>query len=65
MGIVGVDTPFTIYDDEKVKPYLDAIESDSRGPNAGRDDPPGSGGPDDGTPRPDPQVNVLMESMEH
>ena len=68
LGIVGKDLPFTIYDDERVKPYLDAIEGDTRGPGAGRDDPPG--GPDDddeNRPRPTSgaQVNVAMESMEH
>ncbi len=69
MGIVGKDTPFTIFDDEKVKPYLDAIEGDSRAPNAGQDDPPSGPGGDDDLPQsrpiPDPQTNVLMESMEH
>ncbi len=67
MGIVGQDTPFTIFDDDKVKPYLDAIEGDSqRAPNAGSDDPPGPG--DDMPPvreTPEPRTNVLMESMEH
>ena len=70
LGIVGQDTPFTIFDDEKVKPYLDAIEGDSRAPNAGADDPPSGPGDDDlqgglGRPAPEPRVNVLMESMEH
>ncbi len=68
MGIVGQDTPFTIYDDDKVKPYLDAIEGDSRAPNAGADDPPSGPGDDDqqgGRPAPEPRVNVQMESMEH
>jgi len=68
MGIVGKGTAFTLLDDEKMKPYLDAIESDSRGPTAGQDDPPGPGG-DDENPLPtamsrDPQVNVDMEVME-
>ena len=64
MGIVGADQPFKIFDDEKVKPYLDAIEGDSRAPSK---DEPASGGGDDDEPRPpmDPQVNVQMESMEH
>lgn len=67
LGIVGQDTPFTIFDDEKVKPYLDAIEGDSRAP-APQDS--GSGGPDDdnnggGARGTEPQVNVAMESMEH
>ena len=73
LGIVGKDVKFTIFDDEKVKPYLDAIEGDSRATNAGQDDPPqpppSGSGADDGTgprqPPRDPQVNVLMESMEH
>lgn len=67
LGIVGKDTPFTIFDDEKVKPYLDAIEGDSRAPNAGQDDPPAPGpGDDQSRPAPqDPQATVNMESMEH
>lgn len=65
LGIVGKDMPFTIFDDDKIEPYLNAIEGDSRGPGAGRDDQPGPGPEDDDKPRPDPQVNVLMESMEH
>lgn len=66
LGIVGADTDFKILDDEKVKPYLDAIEGDTRAPNAGQDDPKGDG---DETPIPnpprEPNVNVLMERMEH
>lgn len=70
LGIVGKDTPFKIFDDEKVKPYLDAIEGDSRAPNAGQDDPPSGPGGDDGSdlsrpPPPEARPNVLMESMEH
>jgi 20S proteasome subunit alpha 6 len=74
LGIVGKDLPFTIFDDEKVKPYLDAIEGDSRAP------PPaelhstavGEDNDDDGNdPRPpprDPSVAMgveRLESMEH
>jgi len=68
MAIVGKDIPFTIYDDEKIKPYLDAIEGDSRASNAGTDDVPPPPPGDDDAPRPapgEPRVNVLMESMEH
>lgn len=69
LGIVGQDTAFTIFDDEKIKPYLDAIEGDTRGRNAGSDDRPGPGGDDDdpntGRPTSEARVNVLMESMEH
>jgi len=61
LGIVGKGTIFTLFDDDKIKPYLDAIESDARGPTAGSDDPPSSGGPDDGQAPPDPRVAVAME----
>jgi hypothetical protein len=47
---------FTIFDDEKIKPYLDSIEGDSRAPDAGQDEAPGTGGSSTG---------VGMESMEH
>ena len=67
---MGKDTPFTLFDDEKVKPYLDAIEGDARGPGAGKDY--ATAGPDDDEDRPDaPQptsdarVNVLMDVEEH
>ncbi len=67
MAIVGQDIPFTVYDDDHVKPYLDSIESDSRAPAI--DDAPSDFPGDDGSGRPggnpDPQVNVLMETMEH
>lgn len=63
LGIVGKNSPFAIFDDEKVKPYLDAIEADSRAPNTGSDDAPGQGpdAPGTGTPA----VAVATESMEH
>lgn len=66
LSIVGKDTTFTIFDDDAIKPYLDAIESDSRSPNSGHDDPPGPGGleenpPPTAMPR-DPQVAVAMET---
>ncbi|RNA18806.1 proteasome subunit alpha type-1 [Brachionus plicatilis] len=65
LGIVGQDLPFTIFDDEKIKPYLDAIEGDARG-NSGPDDRPGPGDDDDhGRPTSEARVNVLAESMEH
>ena len=68
LGIVGKDTPFTLFDDEKVKPYLDAIEGDARGPSAGKDYPPT--GPDDedrlgAPPTSEARVNVLMDVEEH
>jgi hypothetical protein len=65
LGIVGKDTVFTIFDDDKIKPYLDAIESDSRGPSID-DQPAGYGDGDDAqpTPIPDPQVNIAMETMD-
>jgi hypothetical protein len=63
LGIVGKDVPFTMYDDEKIKPYLDAIEGDTRA--VGHDDPKD----DDMSPPPQPPVEprptVAMESMEH
>jgi hypothetical protein len=68
LAIVGKDLPFTIFDDEKIKPYLDSIEGDSRAPNAGQDDAPGGGdGGDDlaGGRTGGANVNVGMESMEH
>ena len=70
MAIVGKDLPFTIFDDEKIKPYLDSIEGDSRAPNAGQDDAPGGDGGDElggnGSGRTGgANVNVGMESMEH
>ena len=66
LGIVGKDLPFTIFDDEKVKPYLDAIEGDSRAPTRDETASGGDGG-DDQPPRPpnNPTVTVGMESMEH
>jgi len=67
LAIVGRDMPFTIFDDDKIKPYLDSIEGDSRAPNSGQDDAPQGGDEDFGAGRPfrDPHVNVGMESMEH
>jgi 20S proteasome subunit alpha 6 len=70
LAIVGKDLPFTIFDDEKIKPYLDSIEGDSRAPNAGQDDAPGGDGGDElggnGSGRTGgANVNVGMESMEH
>ena len=69
MSIVGKDIPFTIFDDEKVKPYLDAIEGDSRAPAVPEDRPSGPGGDDDdqpgGRPPVEPRPTVDMESMEH
>ena len=65
MGIVGIDTDFKILDDDRIKPFLDAIEGDIRAPNAGQEDPKND---DDNISRPshtDPSVNVLMERMEH
>lgn len=62
LGIVGKDTVFTIFDDEKIKPYLDAIESDSRGPSI--EDQPGGIVTDEGEnipPLSDPQVNIAMD----
>jgi len=32
VAIVGKDMPFTVYNDDSVKPYLDSIESDARAP---------------------------------
>ena len=57
--------PFTIFDDEKIKPYLDSIEGDSRAPNSGQDDAPQGGDDDQFGARRDPNVTVGMESMEH
>lgn len=68
LGIVGQDVSFTIFDDDKIKPYLDAIEGDSRAPNAGIDDSVTPGGDDDLPPQPPAEPrppHVLMESMEH
>lgn len=67
LGIVGQNTPFTIFDDDKVKPYLDAIEGDSRAINSTVDET-GHGGDDDIPPRPSigtPQVTTAIETMEH
>lgn len=67
LSIVGKDMPFTIFDDEKVRPYLDAIEGDTRAP-AAPEDRPGPGDDDDQPPaRPpvEPRPTVDMESMEH
>lgn len=64
LGIVGQDTPFTIFDDDKVKPYLDAIEGDSRG-HSGPDSRPGDDDDLGGRPTSEARVNVLTESMEH
>lgn len=61
LGIVGLNTPFTIFDDERVKPYLDAIEGDTRG-SAGQDDRPGPGDDDD---QGRPAEARATESMEH
>jgi len=65
VSIVGKDVPFTVYNDDHVKPYLDSIESDARAPAI--DDAPG-----DDTPQPgpggnggwtgEPQVEVAMET---
>jgi len=69
LGIVGKDVPFTIYDDDKMKPYLDAIEGDStRAPDAGAPDEaphPGPTGPDVPPPRREPATTVDIEAMEH
>jgi len=64
VAIVGKDMDFTLFEDEKVEPYLQAIAGDERPrragvpasePAASGDDRPG----DDGAPkRPDPQVAV-------
>lgn len=66
LGIVGKSSPFAIFEDEKMKPYLDAIEGDSRAPNAGSDDAPGPGPDTEPAPdaRPDPAVTVTAESMD-
>lgn len=65
VSIVGKDLPFTVYDDEHVKPYLDSIESDARAPAI--DDTPrgdgGEGGPGgNGGWTGEPQVEVAMET---
>jgi hypothetical protein len=69
LSIVGKDMPFTIYDDERVKPYLDAIEGDTRAaaPNEDRPSSDIPGDDDDQPPRPpvEPRPTVNMESMEH
>jgi len=68
LSIVGKDMAFTIFDDEKVKPYLDAIEGDTRAPAPTAEDrPAGPGDDDDQPPRPpvDPRPTMLFESMEH
>ena len=71
MAIVGQDTPFTIFDDDKVKPYLDAIEGDSRAPAPGTDMLSTMTDPDLQDDREGPsrqsgaEVNVNIESMEH
>lgn len=69
LGIVGKDVSFSIFDDDKIKPYLDAIEGDQRAPardehdiDIDLDNPPPTG------PRSqslDPRTNVLTEAMEH
>jgi len=67
LSIVGQNTPFTLFDDDKVKPYLDAIEGDTRAVNSGVDET-GHGGDDDIPPRPNigtPQVTTAIETMEH
>lgn len=40
VGLVGKDTPFTIYDDEHIEQYLKLIEGEERSPGAGADDEP-------------------------
>jgi len=50
VSIVGKDCPFTVYNDDSVKPYLDSIESDARAPAS--DDAPS-------------QADTAMETMDH
>jgi len=40
VGIVGLDTPFTIYDDNQVDRYLKMIEGEARSAGAGKEDEP-------------------------
>jgi len=69
LGIVGKELPFTIYDDEKVKPYLDAIEGDARG--RGGEGPGPEGAIDEGALMGMPRrveptgLNVDVDVMEH
>lgn len=69
LGIVGKELPFTIYDDEKVKPYLDAIEGDARG--RGGEGPGPEGAIDEGDLMGMPRrveptgLNVDVDVMEH
>jgi len=64
VAIVGKDLPFTIYNDDNVKPYLDSIESDSR--SAPIDDLPAEDLGVDASGRPaNPDPQVVVETMEH
>ena len=51
VSIVGKDLPFTVYNDDNVKPYLDSIESDARAPTT-----------DEGGNAP---ADAPMETMDH
>lgn len=65
VSIVGKDMPFTVYNDDNVKPYLDSIESDARAPaidDAPGDDAPAPGPGGNGGFTGEPQVEVAMET---
>jgi 20S proteasome subunit alpha 6 len=65
VSIVGKDMPFTVYNDDHVKPYLDSIESDARAPaidDAPGDDAPAPGPGGNGGFTGEPQVEVAMET---
>ncbi|XP_015928092.1 proteasome subunit alpha type-1 [Parasteatoda tepidariorum] len=62
VAIVGKGMDFSLYEDEKVEPYLQAIAGDERprrGGVAGSGDEPGDSKPDDAAPkRPEPEAAV-------
>jgi len=67
IAVVGKDKDFTIYEDEKVEPYLALIEGEERTRGGRREEPPATDAPPQDPPQPpqDPQVAVApAEHME-
>ncbi|XP_054719602.1 proteasome subunit alpha type-1-like [Uloborus diversus] len=67
VAIVGKDMDFTVFEDERVAPYLDAIRDDERprrGGASGGDVPPPSDRPDDSSKHPEPEVAVETMSVD-
>jgi len=65
IAVVGKDKDFTIYEDEKVEPYLALIEGEERTRGGRREEPPAAAAPAQDPPQPpqDPQV-APAERME-